>query len=602
MEEPQTNISKQAKVWGILLIVLIILGTVGFHQYYATQNTYYSWLDCFYLALQLIPMNSGGISSPIPLTLNVARFALPTIAAYAIFSLVWFAFRDKILSIRLRRLRGHVVICGLGHKGNYLARAYQSMNWQVVVIEKNLNNKNLEAYRQEFLHSPVLIADASDKVILQRAGISKAKLLLSTLGQDADNVCVADAAQKALESCRGRLRRETIDCKIAVNDYKIWSLLRETEFERQRDAKIGSEIFRLSYFNQRDSSARFLVNELHRKGYFNPAACGEQKQIGIIGLNNLAELVILHIAREWSQIFRIHDRKIILFVWDKDITRKIETMLNKYPIVKYTCDFSSFYLDPDNPLFKTITTPDCRVDGSVLPMPIYVCAEDQNACVNLSMTAMNAFRERYVDIVALLSKDKGLLFSLNKYRGESGAAELRAVYLLQETCRPDMLDDGTHETLARSIHEVYSLHFAEGGGYQSWENLADDKKEQNRDQARSIGDTLRTIGCGITPWIEYGKDIFRFTESEIEIMAEKEHERWMKMELRQGRTYGEEKSQTTHPCLVSWEELPEDQKQKDRETVCNFPMYLAKAGFQIYRMRTTAPSETFTFINKEGKL
>lgn len=598
MEENRSDFSKHATLLAILGFGLILLGMVGFHQYYSNQAAVYSWFDCFYLSLQLIPMNSGGVSSPVPLQLNIARFALPMLAAYAFFSLIWFAFRDRILTFRLRRLRDHIIVCGLGRKGYFLARDYQGKNCRVVLIEKDPNNKHLEAYRQNYKRAPVLIADACDKGTLHRVGVSRAKLLISTLGRDADNASVAEAAKEEIEGCRNGKRKEALDCKIDVTDYEIWTLLRETEFARLDGSDAGLKTIRLSFFNVLDSGARYVVNKLRGQDYFNPAVCGGQNRIGIIGLSKLGELLILHIAREWSEIFRSQGKKITLLVWDTDVKRKIETIQNKYPIVKSVCDFLSFDFDIDNPLFETIMLPDCQDSSTVSPMPIYVCVEDQNVCVNISMTAMRAYRELQIKIVALLSEDRGLLDPLNKYRGERGMAELQADNLLEATCRPDVLDDGTHETLAHIIHDVYSKSFVKKENRQSWETLEELKREQNRDQARCIGGQLHAIGCGITPWIEYGKEIFQFTEKEIEIMAEKEHERWMKFYIGHGLVlgpdrYGEKK---THPCLVPWEQLSEDDKKKDRNTARNFPMYLGKAGFQIYRMKTVSVSAPSTII------
>jgi|MudIll2142460700_1097286.scaffolds.fasta_scaffold02262_4 hypothetical protein len=583
MENNRSDYATHITVLALLGLGLILLGMVGFHQYYLNKATVYSWFDCFYLSLQLIPLNSGGVTPPVPLQLNVARFALPVLTAYAFFSLIWLVFRNRILLFRLRRLRDHVIICGLGRKANFLARFYQAEKGGVVLIEKDPNNQYLQAYQQEFPNAPVLIANACDPAILRRAGLSQAKLLISTLGQDADNFSVAEAAKKALGGC-GTRDPKAFDCKIDVSDYKMWTLFHETEFDRRHDAGDGPEVFNLNFFNVLESGARYVVNELRGQKYFNPEAYAEQNGIGIIGLSGLGELLILHIAREWSQLFRDQGKRMTLFVWDTDIKRKVETIHNKYPIVKDVCNLRDIELDVDNPLLITNTLPDCRDGRAVLP--IYVCAEDQNDCVNLSMAAMRAYRALPVRIVVLLSEEKGLLTPLNNYRGASGKAELQAVNLLEKTCKPDVLDDGTHEALARAIHEVYSVRFVKKEDRQSWESLNKDEKAQNLDQALFIGTQLHSIGCGITPWIEYGAESFRFSEHEVEGMAKAEHERWMNKY--KGWKYGpvKNKEKKEHPCLVPWITLPEEERDKDRNTVMQIPLYLAKAGFQIYRMRT----------------
>lgn len=582
MKNNRSDYALRMTLLALLGLLFIIFGTIGFYQYYSKQNAVYSWLDCFYLSLQLIPMNSGSNTPPIPLLLNLARFALPALTAYALFTLIWIAFRERILSFRIRGFHDHVIICGLGRKGYFLARAYQEQNDKVVLIEKDQNNQHLQAYQHEFPRSPVLIAaDACDPAILRKAGVSRAKLLISTLGQDADNFSVAEAAKKALDGS-GTIK---LDCKIDVSDYKMWTLFHETEFDHYFDDKNGREDFRLSFFNILESGARYEVNDLRRKKYFNPDTHPEQLGIGIINLSRFGELLILHVAREWSPSFRRQGRRISLFIWDKDIKRKVEAMCNKYPIVKDVSHIQEIELDIDNPIFNANTLSECHEDDNLFP--IFVCAEDQNVCVTLSMAVMRGFRDLPVHITALLSEDKGLLAPLNSYRGVSGRAELQAVNLLEKTCKPDVLDDGTRESLARVIHETYLVNVGKDESSQPWESLDKDEQAQNLDQAFFIGSQLHSINCGITPWIEYGADSFEFTEDEIEKMAQAEHKRWMDEHFSNGWKYDPVRNDArkNHPCLVQWTDLPNEEKDKDRNTVKQIPRYLAKAGFQIYRMR-----------------
>ena len=42
--------------------------------------------------------------------------------------------------------------------------------------------------------------------------------------------------------------------------------------------------------------------------------------------------------------------------------------------------------------------------------------------------------------------------------------------------------------------------------------------------------------------------------------------------------------QKTNPTLVKWVDLEEGEKDKDRQTVRGMPDFMAKAGFEIYRL------------------
>ena len=71
----------------------------------------------------------------------------------------------------------------------------------------------------------------------------------------------------------------------------------------------------------------------------------------------------------------------------------------------------------------------------------------------------------------------------------------------------------------------------------------------------------------------------------IEQMAKNVHEVWAQSRMTQGWTYGEERSDVLkqHPCLVSYEELPEVEKAYDRDTAIGTLKLISKLGFKIIK-------------------
>ena len=69
----------------------------------------------------------------------------------------------------------------------------------------------------------------------------------------------------------------------------------------------------------------------------------------------------------------------------------------------------------------------------------------------------------------------------------------------------------------------------------------------------------------------------------IEQMAKNVHEVWAKNRLEQGWTYGEERNDVlkTHPCLIPYEELPQVEKDYDRDTALGTLKLINKLGFKI---------------------
>lgn len=69
----------------------------------------------------------------------------------------------------------------------------------------------------------------------------------------------------------------------------------------------------------------------------------------------------------------------------------------------------------------------------------------------------------------------------------------------------------------------------------------------------------------------------------VEQMAKNVHEVWAETRIKQGWTYGEQRNDElkTHPCLVPYEELPESEKEYDRNTSIGTLKLIMKLGFKI---------------------
>ena len=69
----------------------------------------------------------------------------------------------------------------------------------------------------------------------------------------------------------------------------------------------------------------------------------------------------------------------------------------------------------------------------------------------------------------------------------------------------------------------------------------------------------------------------------VELLAKNVHEVWAKSRFEQGWVYGPKRSDElkTHPCLVPYKELPEVEKQYDRDTALGTLKLIKKLGFLI---------------------
>ena len=75
------------------------------------------------------------------------------------------------------------------------------------------------------------------------------------------------------------------------------------------------------------------------------------------------------------------------------------------------------------------------------------------------------------------------------------------------------------------------------------------------------------------------KDLERLVEQ----LAMNVHEVWASSRISQGWVYGEQRDdeKKTHPCLVPYEELPEEEKEYDRNTAISTLKFIMKIGYRI---------------------
>ncbi|MEI8087277.1 MAG: potassium channel protein [Paludibacter sp.] len=97
---------------------------------------------------------------------------------------------NKVLS----SMKGHYIICGYGKTGKRVLDDLLSKGLEVVVIESNpeRNEKLREVYDKKFIH---IEGDGTNDEVLIQAGIKRAKILISVLSTDAENLFVTLSAK-----------------------------------------------------------------------------------------------------------------------------------------------------------------------------------------------------------------------------------------------------------------------------------------------------------------------------------------------------------------------------------------------------------------------
>jgi voltage-gated potassium channel len=199
------------RLWiGFVLVVLVIsIGTVGFHVLGSMNGLEWSWLDCVYMTV--ITVSTVGYGEILPIQhLPEARIFTIAIILFGMGMLVYFASAVVALVVEfdvreviqrrkrlkaIQELQGHVIVCGIGTTGIHVVEELRSIGTPFVVVE---SDRERIMHVQTHLGTEFLfvVGDATDDDVLEEAGIARAQGVVSALSNDKDNLFVTITARQ----------------------------------------------------------------------------------------------------------------------------------------------------------------------------------------------------------------------------------------------------------------------------------------------------------------------------------------------------------------------------------------------------------------------
>jgi voltage-gated potassium channel len=120
-------------------------------------------------------------------------FAITRITQYIINGEVNKYFKNRRIMAAIDKLNNHVIVCGYGRNGQQAAKTLGYHSQQYVVIE--IDHEVMDPIAEEQPGLVHIIGDGTDDDVLTRAGIHRAKALITTLPADADNVFIVLSAR-----------------------------------------------------------------------------------------------------------------------------------------------------------------------------------------------------------------------------------------------------------------------------------------------------------------------------------------------------------------------------------------------------------------------
>ena len=164
----------------------------------------YGLLDAFYMTVitlatvgfqEVHPLSSGGrlfTSFLIIISFGTFAYAISSITKYISDGEFKDYFKNKKVNAAIEKLENHVIICGFGRNGKQAAHVLKKHDTRFVVIEEK---KAIVAAINHQYADLVLEGDATLDEVLLKAGVLKAKALITTLPIDADNLFIVLTAR-----------------------------------------------------------------------------------------------------------------------------------------------------------------------------------------------------------------------------------------------------------------------------------------------------------------------------------------------------------------------------------------------------------------------
>ena len=182
-----------------LIATIFCIGIIGFILIEG-----YSLFDAYYMTVitvatvgfqEVHPLSDAGrlfTSFLIITSFGTFAYALTSLSKYVIDGEFNRYFKNYKVNSEIQQLKDHIIICGYGRNGRQAAQVLKKHNKRFVVIEQK--SDVIEGMNKKY-ENLVVLGDSTRDEVLIKAGIHKAKALITTLPIDADNLFIVLSAR-----------------------------------------------------------------------------------------------------------------------------------------------------------------------------------------------------------------------------------------------------------------------------------------------------------------------------------------------------------------------------------------------------------------------
>ncbi len=191
--------TRQAYFILILLASVIVIGATGYSLlgYTFSEAVYQTIITIATVGFEEVhPLDNKGMwftSLLVIFAVGIFAYAVTSFSRFIVEGVFRNSYKDNKVKNKIDKLSSHVVICGFGRNGKQAAIELREHKEQIVVVEQNAEVVQMLRDTPGILY---VQGDAADEEVLKKANLTKAKALISTLPQDADNLFVVLTARE----------------------------------------------------------------------------------------------------------------------------------------------------------------------------------------------------------------------------------------------------------------------------------------------------------------------------------------------------------------------------------------------------------------------
>ncbi|MBM4158450.1 MAG: hypothetical protein FJ216_06685 [Ignavibacteria bacterium] len=561
---------------GIWVILTIIFGCIGYWDYFEKihpENQIF-FGNVLYATLKLFVLETDEFIIKINWQLEFARYSAMFIAFFAIFQTVVYVLSDRIALFKIHFYKNHIIICGLSEKGFRLTKQFLKDGEKVVVIELNKDNEHIKEI--ESRGAVVLKGySAEDRRVLTKANVQKAKYLFAVTSNDETNFDVLSGIpQYAL----------TKDLRSFIHIYD--SRLHRLFADQPEFSQTGA--LKASMFNLFEKGAHEIFNMFPPDRYIKTVKPDDPPlHIMILGLEQLGESIIIQAARTGQYA---NGKKLIVTVIDTEMSQaklKLESKARIFRSVFPNIDRIIDLRFESKPA-ELLNEENIRELEKEAPFSVsFVSLNDDSYCLVMGRLLNRLFTGRNTQIVVSMSPESGL-GRFSKFSDKN----YHVFGLMDAVCTKNVIvdDEESIDVLAGAVHEQYIRREKLKGNVQGehlkpWKKLNRTYKEANRRSAEHMFIKLRYLGVDTIGEEEIKPEDIKISEEDTWILAKMEKKRWNADRWLDGWEYGQvrDNSRKIHNMLIPWEELSQEEKQKDANNVLIIPELLKLSGIKLYK-------------------